>query len=135
MSKPMRKSDPAYWMLEEGLSGKRKIKVSPVYNKDCYICGDSEFALMGLPLCYPCYLCGGHVAADDIVCDNGHNQEDDPRLEEMEREYEERMLKKVEMTTENNQTKEFIGDKIMRELIEKKAEDLEDLWKIWDSDK
>jgi len=76
MSVPMKKSDPAYWMLEEGLSGKREVKVSEVYNKDCYICNDPEFALMGLPLCTACVVCGAHVPADDCVCDNGHNQMD-----------------------------------------------------------
>jgi len=76
MSVPMRKDDPAYWLLEEGLSGKREIKVSKVYDSNCYICNDPEFALMGLPLCYPCILCGAHVAADDEVCKNGHWQEE-----------------------------------------------------------
>lgn len=32
---------------------------------------------MGLPLCYPCVKCGGHVAADDTVCDVC-NYEDGP---------------------------------------------------------
>lgn len=76
MSIPMKKSDPAYWMLEEGLSGEREVEVPKVYNQSCYICNDPEFALMGLPLCYPCYKCGAHVPADDSVCDNGHDQED-----------------------------------------------------------
>lgn len=35
----------------------------------CYICLDPEFSAMGLPLCYPCAACGGHVTADDTVCD------------------------------------------------------------------
>jgi hypothetical protein len=70
----MKPSDPAYWMLEEGLSGMRAIKKSEVYNSDCYICNDPEFALMGLPLCYPCVICGTHTPADDCVCDNGHDQ-------------------------------------------------------------
>lgn len=74
MSVPMKKSDPAYWMLEEGLSGKRKIKKPEVYSENCYICTDPEFALMGLPLCRKCPICGGHVAADDYMCDNGHNE-------------------------------------------------------------
>lgn len=78
MSSPMKKSDPAYWLLQEGLSGKRKVRAPTVYNNDCYICQDSEFALMGLPLCYPCYLCKSHVPADDTICDNGHDQMDDP---------------------------------------------------------
>lgn len=41
-----------------------------VYSGMCYICNDSEFAQMGLPLCYPCEFCGGHVAADNPVCDD-----------------------------------------------------------------
>ena len=41
-------------------------------------CEDSEFSLMGLPLCYPCSSCKGHVAADDCVCDEcGKDQRDD----------------------------------------------------------
>lgn len=76
MSIPMRISDPAYCLLVDGLSGKRKVRVPEVYNSSCYICNDPEFALMGLPLCYPCYKCGAHVPADDSICDNGHCQED-----------------------------------------------------------
>jgi len=48
------------------------------YNPDCYICRDSEFAQMGMPLCYPCYKCGAHVPADDCVCDNEHDQMENP---------------------------------------------------------
>lgn len=68
MSKPMDKSDPAYWMLERGLKDPSKRTVTTVYDKDCYICRDPEFAMMGLPLCYPCPTCDGHVPADDTVC-------------------------------------------------------------------
>lgn len=51
---------------------------SSVYKKGCYICEDSDFAQMGLPLCRPCSKCGGHVAADDTVCDDcGHDELDD----------------------------------------------------------
>jgi len=43
---------------------------SPViFDANCYICNDPEFAQMGLPLCYACRFCGGHVAADDVMCD------------------------------------------------------------------
>jgi len=73
MSIPMKHDDPAYWLLEEGLSGKRKMKFPSVFNENCYICRDPEFSLMGLPLCYPCPICGAHVPADDCVCDNGHD--------------------------------------------------------------
>lgn len=46
---------------------------SPVYSDNCYICRDPDFAMMGLPLCTACPICGAHVAADDIECDNGHD--------------------------------------------------------------
>lgn len=69
MSNPMKSSDPAYWMLHDGFESK------PItYYKNCYICNDPEFAKMGLPLCYQCIVCKGHVAADDCVCVNGHEQ-------------------------------------------------------------
>lgn len=78
MPEPMRTSDPAYWMLEKGLADKaahRKGWVTPthdeIYKSDCYICTDPEFALMGLPVCKPCPMCGVHWAADDSECDNG----------------------------------------------------------------
>ena len=66
-------SDPAHWMLSDGFTS-----TPVVYNPDCYICNDPEYAQMGLPLCYKCLICGGHVPADDIVCDNGHMQPTDP---------------------------------------------------------
>jgi hypothetical protein len=68
VSKPMEKDDPAYWMLERGLKDPAQRTVTTVYDARCYICRDPEFALMGLPLCYPCSKCGGHVAADDSRC-------------------------------------------------------------------
>jgi len=37
---------------------------------DCYICRDQDFAARGLPLCRACPACGGHIAADDSVCDD-----------------------------------------------------------------
>ena len=74
----MKPSDPAYWMLEQGLADPSKRSTTTVRAKrDCYICRDPEFALMGLPLCYPCVKCNGHVAADDCVCDDcGFDQRD-----------------------------------------------------------
>lgn len=123
MSEPMKKSDPAYWLLEEGLSGKRKIKVAEVYNPTCYICTDPEFALMGLPLCYKCYLCGAHVPADDMICDNGHNQEDDPRFLEQEEEQEISFVEKES---------KLIGDQIIEEIIQEKKKDLEDFLKMFE---
>lgn len=68
MSQPMKPDDPAYWMLEQGLNDPSKRSKTTVYNKNCYICRDEEFALMGLPLCYPCNKCQGHVPADDSRC-------------------------------------------------------------------
>lgn len=66
----MRKGDPAYWMLLDDFT------TTPAFHrKGCYICEDPEFAQMGLPLCYKCSACGGHVPADDSVCDDcGHDE-------------------------------------------------------------
>lgn len=73
----MRPNDPAYWMLEKGkreeifgAQGKVWRSETDVYKDGCYICEDPEYSLMGMPLCYPCNQCGGHVAADDCVCDD-----------------------------------------------------------------
>lgn len=76
MSVPMKPDDPAYWMLFDGVTS-----TPTVYSETCYICRDPEFAMMGLPLCYPCYVCGEHVPADDIICDNGHRQPTSPEEE------------------------------------------------------
>lgn len=77
----MQPNDPAYWMLSDG------VESTPVtYSPKCYICRDPEFAQMGLPLCYKCYICGTHTPADDIVCDAGHIQ---PMCPEEEFLYEE----------------------------------------------
>lgn len=70
MSVPLKKSDPAYWMLERGRADPSKRSKTTVYSERCYICRDPEFSLMGLPLCFPCEKCGGHVAADDTRCDD-----------------------------------------------------------------
>lgn len=65
MSVPLRKSDPAYWMLHDDRT------TTPVIHRDgCYICEDKEFARMGLPLCKQCPQCGGHIPADDTRCDD-----------------------------------------------------------------
>ena len=83
MSVPMKPSDPAYFMLFDGVTS-----TPTVYNKSCYICNDPEFAQMGLPLCYACIVCGAHVPADDIICDNKHIQPIDPWGEfEMRKEF------------------------------------------------
>lgn len=68
MSIPLRKDDPCYWMLEQGRKHPELRSSTTVYDSKCYICRDPEFALMGLPLCYECRFCKGHVAADDTVC-------------------------------------------------------------------
>lgn len=73
MSEPMKPSDPAYWMLAHPDFVSTPVK--GLYRDNCYICRDPEFAQMGLPLCYPCVECGGHVPADDIECENGHVME------------------------------------------------------------
>lgn len=95
MSVPLRADDPAAWMLRRGAAENWAVATgqldkseatwvtkTTVYNDRCYICRDPEFALMGLPLCYPCVdtvdgvECGAHTPADDIVCAQGHT---DPR--------------------------------------------------------
>ena len=70
----MKPDDPAYWMLFDGVES-----TSIVYNSNCYICNDPEFAQMGLPLCFKCLICGEHVPADDCICDNGHQQPTSPQ--------------------------------------------------------
>lgn len=70
MSKPMKTNDPAYWMLNDEFTS---TPVEGIYRDNCYICTDPEFAQMGLPLCYECKVCKGHVPADDTECENGHN--------------------------------------------------------------
>jgi hypothetical protein len=57
--------DPAHALLTDSHTS-----TTSVYRAGCYICEDPEFAQMGLPLCRPCPECGGHVAADDTVCDD-----------------------------------------------------------------
>lgn len=69
----MKPDDPAYWMLEEGLELGRGSEPHESFRDGCYICDDPEFAIMGLPLCWFCEKCHGHVPADDTVCsDCGH---------------------------------------------------------------
>jgi hypothetical protein len=59
--------DPAYALLIDEFTSTPNPEI---YKDDCYICRDREFAQMGLPLCYPCAACRGHVAADDTICDD-----------------------------------------------------------------
>lgn len=63
---PWTKSDDlAYTLLTDSFTS------TPVTHRTgCYICEDPEFAQMGLPLCRKCPKCGGHIAADDSVCDD-----------------------------------------------------------------
>jgi hypothetical protein len=64
------KSDPATVLIGRVPQSKQ----TAPYRESCYICRDPEFAQMGLPLCRACPACGGHVAADDVVCDDcGHD--------------------------------------------------------------
>lgn len=77
MSVPLRPDDPCYWMLERGRKEPSARTPKTVHRDGCYICEDPEFSLMGLPLCMPCMVCGGHVAADEMHCDGcGADQED-----------------------------------------------------------
>jgi len=70
----MKPSDPAYWMLFDEFTSTPN---PDVYRDYCYICRDPEYAQMGLPLCYACEACGGHVAVDASVCDDcGADQQD-----------------------------------------------------------
>lgn len=67
-------SDMANLLLMDGYTSTQK---GPKRG-DCYICQDPEFSRMGLPLCTACPKCGGHVAADDTVCDDcGYDAEED----------------------------------------------------------
>ena len=59
--------DPAYELLLDGHTSTPNMSI---FKDDCFICLDPEFAQMGLPLCYPCEVCKGHVSADDTVCDD-----------------------------------------------------------------
>ena len=64
-STKMRPGDPASRMLFDG------VETTPIIHRQgCYICEDPEFARMGLPLCRKCPECGGHITADDSVCDD-----------------------------------------------------------------
>lgn len=78
MSTVTHPSDPAYFLFEQGIADPSRRSTPTIYRRGCYICDDAEYALMGLPLCFACSKCAGHVPADDSVCsDCGHDQEDD----------------------------------------------------------
>ena len=72
----MNRNDPAYWMLFS-----EHTSTPTIYSPNCYICCDPEYAQMGLPLCYKCFICGAHVPADGGICDNKHIQPDCPESE------------------------------------------------------
>jgi len=75
MSAPTPPHDPARVLLFDAY-----VSVPTVYKAGCYICDDPEFAQMGLPLCYKCCFCSGHVPADDQICSDCHRwqmEEDD----------------------------------------------------------
>jgi hypothetical protein len=72
----MHPSDPAWNLMADNVT------TTPdplIYRKSCYICTDSDYARMGLPLCYACPKCQmGHIAADDTTCDRcGHRDTPD----------------------------------------------------------
>ena len=71
-----KRSDPAYRLLFDGHES-----TPVVYSPTCYICRDPEFAQMGLPLCRKCPQCGGHVPADDDICDDCGFCDSEPPLE------------------------------------------------------
>ena len=48
-----------------------------IYSDSCYICNDPEFAMMGMPLCFACPECNGHIAADDPDCECGYSAYED----------------------------------------------------------
>ena len=68
MSVPLKSNDPAQFLLQN--PNIYSVPNDDIYNPDCYICRDPEFAQLGMPLCFPCSECGGHIAADDTVCDD-----------------------------------------------------------------
>lgn len=54
---------------------RKEVQKAVVYKDDCYICNDPDIARYGLPMCYPCRFCGGHVAADAGICDVCHRDQ------------------------------------------------------------
>lgn len=79
MSIPMKRDDPAYWMLGSEFTS---TPVQGLFRENCYICTDPEFAQMGMPLCYTCPECDGHIPADDVECENGHFADYGPEFED-----------------------------------------------------
>ena len=69
MGKLTRSDDPAFALLLDNFTS-----TPTTFRRGCYICEDHEYAQMGLPLCYKCDKCKGHVPADDPTCDDcGHD--------------------------------------------------------------
>lgn len=65
VTRKLHTEDPA-----RALIGLVEPTTTDVHRVGCYICEDSEFAQLGLPLCRKCKFCeDGHVAADDCICD------------------------------------------------------------------
>lgn len=112
----MKSNDPAYWMSSDGVE-----TTTNVFNKHCYICNDPEFAQMGLPLCYACLVCGAHVAADDGVCDNGHDQPECPHYE-----LEIRKAHNLEIPLDMQELQKYIGERNGEQCPECSADLLED---------
>lgn len=88
MNKPLQSDDPCYFMLQNGRLEEIETpdefnwRTKPVIHREgCYICEDPEFSLMGLPLCYPCQFCNGHVAADSDTCDECGKVQQEPNYE------------------------------------------------------
>ena len=67
MSRPLSEKDKARSLLEDDFTS---TPVEGIYRESCYICRDPEYAQMGLPLCRKCPKCGGHIPADDCICDD-----------------------------------------------------------------
>lgn len=64
--------EPITYNTNHPFGGLRPVKnpqTPQVYSETCYICNDPDFRTYGLPLCYPCQKCGGHIAADETTCD------------------------------------------------------------------
>lgn len=74
MAEPMTPDDPAWWMVQRGMNDPSWRSTPQVFMPGCFICEDTDFELMGLPLCKPCGNCqaagrgDGHIPADDVVC-------------------------------------------------------------------
>jgi hypothetical protein len=50
MSFPLKKDDPAYWMLDQGLRDKSKRSTTTVFKVGCYICEDPVMSVERIKL-------------------------------------------------------------------------------------